>query len=165
MERLGVYFKLKHGLDFRCARYPMVVSPYAPKTAVTAYPSHALRAAFNGEPFTFPVSESVGMSTMFLDDVVTSILDIMEVDRSALNQHVYGLHAYTLTASQVAHAAREYFPGFEFIYDPVESVEHLISSWPNTLDDSGARKDWQWNPRYDFAASTEKMFRLLKQEK
>ena len=83
VERLGVYFKLKHGLDFRCARYPMVVSPYAPKTAVTAYPSHALRAAYNGEPFIFPVSESTGMSTMFLDDVVTSIVDIMEVDRSA----------------------------------------------------------------------------------
>ena len=165
VERLGVYFKLKHGLDFRCARYPMVVSPYAPKTAVTAYPSHALRAAFNGETFTFPVSESTGMSTMFLDDVVASIVDIMEVDRSALHHHVYDLHAYTLTAGQVARAAREQFPGFEFSFDPVESIEHLISNWPDTLDDSGAREDWQWNPRFDFAESAQKMFQVLEQEK
>ena len=164
VERLGVYFKLNHGLDFRCARYPMVVSPYAPKTAVTAYPSHALRAAFNGESFTFPVSEHTSMSTMFLDDVVASIVDIMEVDRSALTQHVYGLHAYTPPAGQVASAAREKFPGFEFSFDPLVSVEHLISSWPDALDDSSARKDWHWNPLYDFFASAQKMFRLLEQE-
>ena len=161
VERLGVYFKLKHGLDFRCLRFPLVVSPYAPKTAVTAFPSHALRAAYEGEPFVFPVSENVGMSTIFLEDVVDSIVQFTAADSASLSRHVYNLHAYYLSAGMVAKAALGRFPDFDYRYQPIDSVERLIASWPDVMADSSARHDWGWNPGFDLTCSVDRMCELL----
>ena len=161
VERLGVYFKARHGLDFRCLRFPLVVSPYAPKTAVTAFPSHALRAAYEGDSFVFPVSRNVGMSTIFLEDVVDSIIQFNAADRSCLSRHVYNLHAYYLSAGMVAEAALERYPDFEYRYDPIDSVERLIASWPDVMSDSSARHDWNWNPGFDLSRSVDRMCELL----
>ena len=162
VERLGVYFKQKHGLDFRCLRFPLVVSPNAPKSAVSAFPSHALRAAHNGESFSFPVSGNTGISTIFLDDVVDSIVTYTDAEREVLTQHVYNLHAYYLSAEMVALAALKRFPGFEYTFEPISAVEHLISSWPDSPDDSAARRDWGWQPRYDLERSVDRMCELLR---
>jgi threonine 3-dehydrogenase len=164
VERLGVYFKQKHGLDFRCLRFPLVVSPHAPKTAVSAFPSHALRAAFNGESFSFPVAENTGISTIFLDDVIDSIVSYTGAARDSLTQHIYNLHAYYLSAGMVAQAARAHFPDFDYRFEPVEAVEHLISSWPDVVDDNAARRDWGWSPAYDFEQSVAQMCDLLSAE-
>ncbi len=161
VERAGVYFKTKHGLDFRCLRFPLVVSPHAPKTAVSAFPSHALRAAFEGEHFSFPVAENTGISTLFIEDVIDSIVDFAAAEKDRLTRHVYNLHAYYLTAGMVAEAAREYFPEFEFDFALVESVDHLISSWPDAPDDSDARRDWGWQPKYDFDKTMIRIVELL----
>ena len=161
VERLGVYFKLKHSLDFRCLRFPLVVSPYAPKTAVTAFPSHALRAAYEGEPFVFPVSENVGMSTIFLEDVVDSIVQFTAADSASLSRHVYNLHAYYLSAGMVAKAALKHFPNFDYRYQPIDNVERLIASWPDVMVDNSARHDWGWNPGFDLTRSVDRMCELL----
>lgn len=161
VERLGVYFKCKHGLDFRCLRFPMVVSPYAPKTAVTAFPAQAFRAAIAGEPYSFPVSEQTGMSTIFLDDVIDSIVDYTAAAKADLKQNAYNLHAYLLSAGQVAGFLSRRFPGFEYRFEPIEAVDHLISNWPDVIDDSAARRDWGWRPAHDFESSAEQMIKLL----
>lgn len=85
VERLGVFFKQTHGLDFRVLRFPLVISPFAPTTAVTAYPSHAFRAAVNGESFVFPASADAGMSTLFLEDVINSIVDYTHAPKENLS--------------------------------------------------------------------------------
>lgn len=162
VERLGVYFKRKHGLDFRCLRFPLVVSPYAPKTAVTAFPAQAFKSAIAGEPYTFPVSEQTGMSTIFLDDVVDSIVVFTAAPKTSIKQNVYNLHAYYLSAGRVADFLKKRFPGFEYRFEPVAAVDHLISSWPDEVDDSAARRDWGWNPAHNnFELSAERMVGLL----
>jgi threonine 3-dehydrogenase len=161
VERMGVYFKQKHDLDFRCLRFPLVVSPFAPEGAVSAFPSHAFRAAFNGEPFSFPVSAGTGVSTLFLEDVIDSIVDYTAADCGALNHHAYNLHAFYLSAGMVAEAAAGRFPGFDYRYAPVAAVEHLISSWPDVFDDTDARRDWGWQPAFDFDRSVARICALL----
>jgi threonine 3-dehydrogenase len=162
VERMGVYFKRKHGLDFRCLRFPLVVSPFAPEGAVSAFPSQAFRAAFNGQPFRFPVAESTGMSTLFLEDVIDSIVNFTAVDAAQLSRHVYNLHAYYLSAGMVADAAVKRFPGFDFGFEPITAVEHLISSWPDVVDDADARRDWGWQPAFDFDQSADRICELLR---
>jgi len=161
VERMGVYFKQKHGLDFRCLRFPLVVSPFAPEGAVSAFPSHAFKAAFNGEPFSFPVSAATGVSTLFLEDVIDSIVDYTAADSGALSRHIYNLHAFYLSAGMVADAAAQRFPGFDYRYAPVAAVEHLISSWPDVFDDADARRDWGWQPAFDFNQSVARICELL----
>lgn len=163
VERLGVYFKRRHGLDFRCLRFPLVVSPWAPEGAVSAFPSHAFKAAVNGRPFVFPVAESTGVSTLFLEDVIDSIVDYVAADPARLNRDVYNLHAYYLSAGMVAAEAMKRFPGFDYRYEPVAAVDHLISSWPDVVDDSDARRDWGWRPAFDFAASAARICAMLDQ--
>ena len=161
VERMGVYFKQKHGLDFRCLRFPLVVSPFAPEAAVSAFPSHAFKAAFNGQSFRFPVAENTGISTLFLEDVIDSIVDYTATEATQLNCHVYNLHAYYLTAGMVALEAAKRFPGFDYSFEPIEAVDHLISSWPDMVDDTDARRDWGWQPAYDFDQSAARICEML----
>lgn len=158
VERLGVYYKLKHGMDFRCLRFPLVISPFAPPTAVTAYPSHAFRAAAEGKSFVFPVAKNVGMSTIFLDDVISSIINFTYADKTSLTRHAYGLHAYFVSAEMVANEILKRHAGFEYRYEPNPAVEKLLNEWPDMIDDKQARTDWGWNPEYDFEKSAARMF-------
>ena len=161
VERMGVYFKQKHGLDFRCLRFPLVVSPFAPEGAVSAFPSHAFKAAFNGQSFRFPVAEATGISTLFLEDVIDSIVNFTAAEASQLSRHVYNLHAYYLSAGMVAMEAAKRFPGFDYSFEPIDAVEHLISSWPDVVDDADARRDWGWQPAFDFDLSAARICELL----
>ena len=161
VERLGVYFKIKHGLDFRCLRFPLVISPFAPKSAVTAYPSHAFKAAVRNEPFSFPVSPGVGMSSIFFEDVVEGIVKFTLADRACLHRHAYNLHAYFVSAEMVAEQILERIPTFQYSYQPVPAVESLLTGWPNVYLDNSARDDWGWSPQFDFDKSAARMFQLL----
>jgi len=162
VERLGVYFKAKHGLDFRCLRFPLVISPYAPKTAVTAYPSHAFNAALKGEPFTFPVSPEVGMSSIFLEDVISGIVQFTQANRNDIRRHAYNLHAYFVSAGMVAERICASVPEFEYDFAPIPAVEALLRGWPDVYADDSARADWGWSPQFDFEKSAVRMFELLR---
>ena len=102
------------------------------------------------------------MSTIFLEDVVDSIVQFGAAERPSLSRHVYNLHAYYLSAGMIAEAALARFPGFDYSYQPVDSVERLIASWPDVMTDSSARDDWNWNPGFDLSRSVERMCELLR---
>ncbi len=161
VERLGVFYKKKNNLDFRILRFPMVISPFAPATAVTAFPSHAFKAAIEGNSIVLPISPELGMSTLFLDDVVDSIVDYCYAPRSNLTQHAYNLHSYFLSAEMVVNAILERYANFKYQYQPDETVNSLFSMWPNVVVDEAARKDWGWQPKYDFPKTVDRMFELI----
>ena len=153
VERMGVYLKLKQGFDFRCLRFPMVLSPFAPAGAITAYPSHAIAAAANCESFVFPVAEHTGMSTLYLNDVTRSVIEISTAERSALSQHIYNLHGYMFTAQDLVTAIQSRYPDFTCTFTKDSPTDDLIRRWPDVFDDSAARQDWGWKPQYDFEAT------------
>ena len=158
VERLGWYFKVKHGLDFRCLRFPLVYSPFAPPSAMTAYPSHAFKAAAEGRAFTFPVSRGTGMSTLFLNDVVRSICELAMADKARLTKPAYNLHSFCASAEDVENAIKARWQGFACDYVPHPAVEGMLTAAPDVIDDSDARRDWDWKPEYDFQKSAEAMF-------
>jgi len=155
VERMGVYLKLKHGFDFRCLRFPMVLSPSAPAGAMTAYPSHAIAAAARGDNFVMPVAPETGMSTLYLNDVTRSIVEICYSQRAALTQHAYNLHSYMFTAQDLVAAIQSRFPDFTCTFTPGSPTDDLILRWPDIFDDSAARADWDWAPHYNFDATIE----------
>jgi len=161
VERLGVYYKQKHGLDFRCLRFPMVLSPFAPKTAVTAYPSHAIKAAMNSETFTFPVPAEIGVPTLFLDDVAASMVAILDAEQAALKEHAYNLHGYYFNGKMLTDWLGQQYPNFSFDHAPDETVANLLTNWPDVLDDTHARRDWGWKPKYDFEMTLHRMVELF----
>ena len=157
VERMGVYLKVKQSFDFRCLRFPMVLSPFAPAGAMTAYPSHAIAAAAKGESFVFPVSKNTGMSTLYLNDVTRSIVEICAAKRSSLREHIYNLHSYMFTAQDLVAAIQRRYPDFTCSFTEDSPTEDLIRRWPNIFDDSAARQDWGWEPQYDFEATVDSL--------
>lgn len=165
VERMGHYLRRVHGLDFRCLRFPMVLSPFAPPAALTAYPSHAFRAAVEGRPFIFPVHPETGMSNLFLDDVVDSIVQITRADGSRLQTPGYNLHAYTLTAGQIAEELKARVQGFTCDFQPDEKVVGFVGGGPDEMDSTPARTEWDWRPKFDFPASAEALLERLAAER
>ena len=161
VERMGVWMKKSSGFDFRCLRFPMVLSPYAPPGAVTAYPGHAINAAAKGEPFTFPVAEETGMSTLYLEDVTRSLFEITHADVTKLTQPAYNLHAFHFTTGQWAAKIKENWPDAQLSFAPDTVLDPLIKGWPDVVVDASARKDWGWQPAYDFEASVAAMMALM----
>ncbi|MDC0346063.1 NAD-dependent epimerase/dehydratase family protein [Planktomarina sp.] len=155
VERMGFCLKLKQGFDFRCLRFPMVLSPSAPAGAMTAYPSHAIAAAARGDTFVMPVAPDTGMSTLYLNDVTRSIVEICSAERATLTQHAYNLHSYMFTAQDLVEAIQSRFPGFSCTFTPGSPTDDLILRWPDVFDDSAARADWGWAPHYNFDATVE----------
>ena len=163
VERLGVYFKRRHGLDFRCLRFPLVLSPYAPKTAVTAFPSHAIAAAIEGESFVFPVSPQTGVSTIFLEDVVDGIVLYNQASAESLTQHVYNLDAYYLSADLIAREISKRFADFNYTFELIKAVDQMIAGWPGEVNDRDARADWGWTPKFDLTRSVDRVIELIKE--
>lgn len=162
VERLGNYFKAKHGLDFRCLRFPLVISPFAPASAVTAFPSHAFKAAVQGEAFIFPTNPNTGVSTLLLLDVISSIIQISFAEKSQIKQPAYNLHSYSLSAQSVADEITKHYPDFDYTFELKDNVEALLGGWPDIMVDECARKDWNWKPEYNLEQSAEWMFEFFK---
>lgn len=160
-ERLGVYYKLKHGLDFRCLRPPLVLSPYAPPAALTAYASHAYVAAAQGEDFTFPVSSDIGMSTIYIEDLVEGFVQLAFAQKEKLRHHAYNLHALCPTAQEIADSIIKVKPGFQYTFKSDPKVEALLATAPNVFVDSSARQDWGWKPMSDLDECTAAIFKLI----
>jgi len=155
MERAGWYYKLKHGLDFRCVRLPMVLSRYAPPGALSAYGSHALVAAEKGKHFVFPVNPESAPSVIYVKDVSDSILQLMDAPVESLKQPVYNLHGYSSTASEIAEAIKAQKPDFEYTFEPNPVVVKFTDDLAKVSIDEGARRDWGWEPKYDLARTVE----------
>ena len=163
VERMGVWLKKSSEFDFRCLRFPMVLSPFSPPGALTAYPGHACNAAVAGKPFTFPVRRETGMSTLFLNDVTRSLVEITLAQRSLLRRHVYNLHAFHFTAGELADYLSERFEEAQFYFEPDERVEPLIAGWPNRVEDQSARDHWNWKPEYGFTECVEAVLNLARE--
>lgn len=161
VERMGVWLKQSADFDFRCVRFPMVLSPFAPAGALTAYPSHAVKAAAQGQPFTFPVSPDTGMSTMFLDDVISSLVAFTVADRTALTRHAYNLHGFHFTAGELSQKIAARWPAATIDFAPNAQVDALIKGWPDRIDDTAATADWGWEPVFNFDRCFEALVALL----
>lgn len=161
VERAG-HWQRSRGLDFRCIRFPMVLSPDAPAGAVTAYPSHAFWAAARGEDFIFPVSPETGMTTLFLADVTRSLVEFTCADAAGIKQPGYNIHAFHFTAAELAERLAQAFPGFSYSFEPKSEVDAMIAAWPNSMATESAQADWGWQVGYDFDATFEAMVEIVK---
>jgi len=160
-ERLGAYYTMTQGMDFRCLRPPLVLSPYAPPAALTAYASHAYVAAAKGEPFVFPVSPDIGMSTIYIGDLVEGFVQLAYADRGQLSRHAYNLHAFCPSAQEIANSIVKVKPDFQYSFEPDDVVESLLKTAAKVFQDASARQDWGWNPISDLDECSQAIFKLM----
>lgn len=164
VERLGVYYHDKHGLDFRCIRLPVVISASAPPGAASAYASRLFVEAVRTGRFTFKVRPETRPSVIYVKDVLRAIIGLLDTPSECLTRRVYNIYALAPSAGELAEVIRSRIGEAKLDFDPDPKVVHLIESWPIVIDDSSARRDWNWKPRYDLAALADDFLQALRNE-
>lgn len=161
IERLGVYYQRQHGLDFRCLRLPVVVSPFAPTGAASAYASRVFVEAVEQKRYTFKVNPNTRASLMYVRDAINGISGLMRASPDQLTKQVYNVHALSPSAEELAHAVCKRVRNVEILYEPSQEVVTIVENWPDVVEDESARRDWAWSPKFDLETMTDDMIARL----
>jgi threonine 3-dehydrogenase len=169
-EKLGMYYSRYNGqrhldvnppimLDFRAIRFPGLVSAFTLPTGGTSdYGPEMLHAAAQGKPYSCFVREDTRISFMAMPDAIKSLLMLTDVPRAKLSHTVYNIAAFALTAGEFRDRAVKAFPGAKITFEPNPRRQGIVDSWPEDVDDSLARTDWNWKPDYDVDAFFDNYF-------
>lgn len=138
-------------LDFRSLRFPGLISAETVPTGGTSdFGPEMLHAAAQGQPYTCFVGPDAKIPFMAMPDAVTSLVSLLEADRSKLSSSVYNVSAFSVSAGEIAERVKKAFPGAKIEFAPDAVRSKIVDSWPEDIDDTLARKDWGWKPAYDF---------------
>jgi len=160
-EKLGIYYSKFYGqkhldenpphmLDFRALRFPGLISAFTlPSGGTSDYGPEMLHAAAQGKPYACFVREDAKISFMAMPDTIKSLLMLLDVPREKLNRQVYNIAAFALTAGEFRERALKAFPGAQITFEPSPRRQGIVDSWPEDVDDSLARAEWDWKPDYD----------------
>jgi len=162
-ELLCQYYHAKHGVDVRSVRYPGIISYSAPPGGgTTDYAVAIFHAAVAAHPFTCFVGPDTRLPMMYMPDAIDATLALMDAPAGRLTVRTsYNIGSLTFSAAELADAIRRRAPGFDVTYAP-DYRQAIADSWPATVDDSDARRDWGWVPRYGLDAMVEEMLERLK---
>lgn len=161
-EKLLQYYHAKYALDTRSLRYPGIISSAtAPGGGTTDFAVDQYLHASQGRAYTCFVRQDTPLPFMYMPDAIRAILELAEAPDGTLKRRVYNLHAMTLTPADIEHSIRQHIPGFRCDYAP-DYRQQIADSWPQSIDDSSARREWGWKPEYDLAKMTVDMLKNLK---
>lgn len=157
-ERWCEYYFNKYGVDIRSLRYPGIISyKTLPGGGTTDYAIEIFHEAIKNGKYTSFLSENTGLPMMFMDDAIKATVNIMEAPSEKIKvRSSYNLAAMTFTPKELAAQIKSHLPEFEISYDP-DFRQNIANSWPSSIDDSEARKDWNWNHDYDLEKLTSTM--------
>jgi nucleoside-diphosphate-sugar epimerase len=164
-ELLGDYYVKKYGLDVRGLRYPGIISHETlPGGGTTDYAVAIYYEAVKNNKYTCFVKEDTRLPMMYMPDCLKSTIDLMNADFSKLEHHCdFNVGAMSFSAGELAASIKKYMPGFECTYEP-DFRQKIADSWPDSVDDTAARKEWGWNPAFDLDAMTQDMLKALKEK-
>lgn len=162
-ELLSDYYFNKYGVDTRSVRFPGLISNVTPPGGgTTDYAVDIYYSAVRGEKFVCPIAEGTFMDMMYMPDALNGAIQLMEADASRLvHRNGFNIASMSFEPSQIYAAIKKYKPEFEMVYDVDPLKQAIASSWPDSLDDSCARTEWDWNPTYDLDSMTRDMLEKL----
>jgi len=160
IEQLGRYYseffsgggagELTH-IDFRCLRFPGLISPDTlPGGGTTDYGPEMLHAAAKGEPYVCFVRPDTKLPFMVMSDAVKALHSLADADRADLRHNIYNVTSFSVTAAEIEAEIRRHFPGSQVSYKVNPLRQAIVDSWPRDVDDRVAREDWGWRPDYGF---------------
>ena len=162
-ELLSDYYFNKYGVDTRAVRFPGVISYVTPPGGgTTDYAVDIYYSAVRGERFVCPIKEGTLMDMIYMPDALKGAIDVMEADPSRLvHRNAFNIASLSFGPETVYQAIKKYKPDFEMVYDIDPLKQSIAESWPDRLDDTCAREEWDWCPRYDLDAMTRDMLEKL----
>lgn len=156
-ERWGEYYHARYGVDFRSVRYPGLISyKTEPGGGTTDYAVEIFFDAVKKGSYDCFLSENTALPMMFMDDAIDNTIKLMEHDGSHLLRSSYNVAGISFTPKQLAAEIKKHIPDFEITYHP-DFRQPIADSWPDSIDESVAQKDWGLETKYDLQKMTEVM--------
>jgi nucleoside-diphosphate-sugar epimerase len=160
-EQLGQYYarhykrlapeKLSGRVDFRAVRFPGLISAMtAPSGGTSDYAPEMIHAAAQRKPYACFVRPDTQIPFMAMPDGVNALLKLAAAPRERLTKTAYNLGAFAPTADEVRTEVLRAFPEANVTFHVDEKRQGIVDSWPADVDDSAARRDWGFEPAFDF---------------
>jgi len=152
-EQWCMYYRDHYALDVRSLRYPGLISHMAlPGGGTTDFAVSIFHEALANGHYKCFLSADTRLPMMYMPDAIRATLQLMTADRSRLTVNgAYNISGLSFTPSELAEAISVHLPGFKIIYQP-DSRQRIADSWPRTIDDEQARRDWSWQPVHNLPA-------------
>jgi len=154
-ERLGEYYHTRFGVNFRAVRFTPLIGMGRFDRAQSAYNYLAIQESALGRPYSIYVDESTTIALLYVKDAVRGLVDLKRAEESKLTRRVYNLYGFSITARQLVESVRRYIPDAQIDFKPDQSMIRLVKNLPERLDDTLARRDWGWSPRYSLDQAVE----------
>lgn len=165
-ELLSDYYARRFGVDTRSVRFPGLISYVAPPGGgTTDYAVDIYYSAVKGETFKCPINPGTFMDMMYMPDALRAAIEIMEANPDRLiHRNSFNIAAMSFDPEIIYNKIKEYVPGFKMEYEHDPLRQAIADSWPNSLDDSCARNEWDWKPEYDLDSMTVDMLKHLREK-
>ena len=161
-ELLCDYYVKRFNVDVRGCRYPGIISyETLPGGGTTDYAVAIFFEAIKYKKYTCFLREDTRLPMMYMPDCLKATFDLMEADFSKLKHHSdFNVTAISFSAGELAAEIKKHIPEFTCDYKP-DFRQAIADSWPQSIDDTAARKEWGWKPDYDLAKMTQDMLDVL----
>lgn len=158
------YYNQRWGLDVRSLRYPGLISwKSEPGGGTTDYAVEIYHEALKHGKYTSFLSEDTYLPMMYMDDAIRGTIELMEAPLEMMKTRMaYNISAMSFSPKEIAQAIQKHIPEFEISYAP-DFRQQIADGWPQSIDDSAARKDWGWQNRFDLDKMTADMLMHLKE--
>ena len=157
------YYFNKYGVDVRSIRYPGLISyKSAPGGGTTDYAIDIYKEALEEKKYTCFLSEDTYLPMMYMPDAIRATIELMEAPSSAINIRTsYNVAGMSFSPKEIASEIQGHLPEFEMSYQP-DYRQDIANSWPQSIDDTVAAKEWGWKPSYDLNLMTVDMLENMK---
>lgn len=163
-ELLADYYFRKFGVDTRSVRYPGIISNVTlPGGGTTDYAVEIYYDAITKGKYTSPLAAGTFLDMMYMPDAIDAAINLMEADPAKLeHRNSFNISAMSIDPEMIAAQIQKEIPGFTLDYRVDELKQRIAASWPNSMDDSCARLEWGWNPKWSLETMTIDMLKAIR---
>ena len=157
------YYNRRYGVDVRSLRYPGLISyKSAPGGGTTDYAVEIFHEALEDKKYECFLREDTYLPMMYMSDAIRATTELMEADASKISVRTsYNISGMSFSPKEIGAEIEKHIPGFSMSYKP-DYRQAIADSWPQSIDDAVARKDWGWKEEFDLERMTKDMFDNLK---
>jgi len=145
------YANLHNHFDFRCIRFPGIISSETMPTGGTSdYASEMLHSAMKGKDYICFVNSKTTLPFIVMPDAILAIVNLMQTPRKKLTSYNYNITSFSPNVLEIKKKINEFSSKFNIDFNIDSNRQKIVNTWPRYIDDSLARNNWGWKPKYNF---------------